>query len=94
MQTIREGLHPLIDRLSEQEVISLWRMVASMCRPDDLTPEEASLVDQALREIDAGEFADWEDVKRHLGAGCRARCGGTWNRDALTETPKPLVMDL
>lgn len=66
MQTMRESLKSLIDNLSEKEIIALWRIAASMRRPDDLTPEEATLADQALREIDAGEFADWEDVKRAI----------------------------
>lgn len=48
------------DTLSEKEIIALWRMAACMRRPDDLMPEEAGLADQALREIDAGEFGDWE----------------------------------
>lgn len=56
----------MTDNLSEKEIIGLWRIAASMRRPDDLTPEDATLADQALSEIDAGEFADWEDVKRAI----------------------------
>lgn len=68
MQTIRDDLKALIDNLSEREVVALWRLVAAMRRPEDLTPEEAAEVDQALREIDAGVFVDWEDLKRGLQA--------------------------
>jgi hypothetical protein len=60
---MRESLKSLIDNLGEKEISALWRIAASMHRPDDLTPEEAILADQALSEIDAGEFAYWEDVK-------------------------------
>jgi len=66
VQTMRESLKSLIDNLSEKEIIGLWRIAASMRRPDDLTPEEATLADKALSEIAAGEFADWEDVKRAI----------------------------
>jgi predicted transcriptional regulator len=68
VQTIRDDLKALIDSLSEREVVALWRLVAAMRQPEALTPEEAAQVDQALREIDAGEFVDWENLKRGLQA--------------------------
>ena len=31
-----------------------------------LTPDEAARVDQALKEIETGDFVDWSDLKRVL----------------------------
>lgn len=44
----------------------LWRVAAAMRPSEELTSEEAARVDQALKEIEAGEFSDWQDLKRAL----------------------------
>ena len=46
--------------------LALWRVAASMKPSETLTPEEAARVDQALEEIEAGEFIDWQDLERAL----------------------------
>jgi len=66
MSTIRDDLKQLIDTLSERQILALWRVAASMKPSETLTPEEAARVDQALREIEAGDFVDWQDLKRAL----------------------------
>ena len=66
MSTIRNDLKDLIDTLSERQILALWRVAASMRPSETLTPEEAARVDQALKEIEAGEFVDGQDLKRAL----------------------------
>jgi len=66
MSTIRDDLKQLIDTLSERQILALWRVAASMKPSETLTPEEAARVDQALREIEAGDSVDWQDLKRAL----------------------------
>jgi hypothetical protein len=66
MSTIREDLKELIDTLSERQILALWRVAASMRPSETLTPDEAARVDQALKEIEAGDFVDWQDLKRAL----------------------------
>jgi len=66
MQTRREDLKTLIDDLSDQEIVALWKVVAAMRRPDELTPQEAEKVDAALKEIDSGEFTRLDELKRAL----------------------------
>lgn len=66
MSTLRDDLKELIDTLSERQILALWRVAASMRPSETLTPEEAVRVDQALKEIEAGEFVDWQDLKRAL----------------------------
>ena len=65
-QPNREGLKEQIDHLSDQEVITVWKVVAAMRQPEELAPEEAREVDQALREIDAGDFTTLDAMKRAL----------------------------
>lgn len=64
MQTRREDLKTLIDNLSDQEVVALWKVVAAMRQPEELTPQEAEQVDAALKEIDAGQFTELDELKR------------------------------
>ena len=66
MHASREDLKAEIDRLNDQEVIALWKILAAMRQPEELTPEEARQVDQALREIDAGDFTTLDQMKRAL----------------------------
>jgi hypothetical protein len=66
MSTIRDDLKELIDTLSERQVLALWRVAASMRPSEMLTPDEAARVDQALKEIETGDFVDWSDLKRVL----------------------------
>jgi hypothetical protein len=66
MRTKRDDLKSLIDGLSEQEVTALWKVAAAMRQPEELTPEEARQVDEALKEIDAGQFTRLDDLKRAL----------------------------
>jgi len=64
--TVREELKTLIDDLDEPQVLKLWRVAASMAQPEKLTPEESACVDQILKEMDAGEFIDWQDMRRDM----------------------------
>lgn len=66
MRASRDDLKAMIDNLSDQEVIALWKVVAAMRGPEDLTPEEAEQVDAALKEIDAGQFTRLDALKRAL----------------------------
>ena len=66
MSTIRDDLKGLIDTLSERQVLALWHGAASMRPSEMLTPDEAARVDQALKEIETGDFVDWSDLKRVL----------------------------
>ncbi len=66
MQTHREDLKTLIDSLSEQETVALWKVVAAMRQPEELTQQEAEQVDAALKEIDSGEFTHLDKLKRAL----------------------------
>lgn len=66
MQTRREDLKILIDNLSDQEIVALWKVVAAMRRPEELTPQEAEQVDAALKEIDSGEFTGLDELRRAL----------------------------
>jgi hypothetical protein len=66
MSTIRDDFKALIDTLSERQILALWRVAASMKPSETLTPEEATRVDQALKEVESGEFIDWQDLKRAL----------------------------
>jgi predicted transcriptional regulator len=66
MRTSRDELKVLIDRLSDQEIVALWKVVAAMRQPEDLTAEEAAQVDAALKEIDAGQFTRLDELKRAL----------------------------
>ena len=61
-----KGVKTLIDTLSERQILALWRVATSMKPSETLTPEEAARRDQALREIESGEFVDWQDLKRAL----------------------------
>ena len=56
----------MIDTLSERQVLALWHGAASMRPSEMLTPDEAARVDQALKEIETGDFVDWSDLKRVL----------------------------
>lgn len=62
----REDLKMLIDKLSDQEIVALWKIVAAMRQPEELTPQEADEVDAALKEIDSGEFTRLDELKRAL----------------------------
>lgn len=64
MRTSRDDLKALIDNLSDPEIIALWKVVAAMRQPEDLTPEEATQVDAALKEIDTGQFSRLDELKR------------------------------
>jgi len=66
MSTIRDDLKELIDTLSERQILALWRVAATMRPSETLTPDETARVDQALKEIEAGDFVDWQDLKRAL----------------------------
>ena len=66
MQMHREDLKTLIDSLSDEEIVALWKVVAAMRQPEELTPQEAEQVDAALREIDSGEFIRLDELKRAL----------------------------
>jgi hypothetical protein len=52
----------LIDGLSERYTLALWRIAASARPSETLTAAEAARIDQALTEIDASEFVDWQDL--------------------------------
>lgn len=64
MQMRREDLRVLIDDLSDQEIVALWKVVAAMRQPEELTPQEAEQVDTALKEIEAGQFTRLDELKR------------------------------
>ncbi len=64
MRTSRDDLKALIDNLTDPEVIALWKVVAAMRQPEDLTAEEAIEVDATLKEIDAGQFSRLDELKR------------------------------
>jgi hypothetical protein len=66
MSTIRDDFKALIDTLSERRILALWPVAASMKPSETLTPEEAARVDQALKEIESGEFVDWQDLSPDL----------------------------
>jgi hypothetical protein len=66
MATVRDDFKALIDTLSERQILALWRVAASMKPSETLTPEEAARVDQALKEIESGEFADCQVLRRAL----------------------------
>jgi len=66
MRTSREDLKALIENLSDGEVIVLWKVVAAMRTPEELTREEAEQVETALKEIDAGQFTRLDELKRAL----------------------------
>ena len=66
MSTIRDDLKELIDTLSERQVLALWRVAAGMRPSWILTSDEAARVDQILKEIEAGDFVNWLDLKRVL----------------------------
>ena len=64
MRTSRDDLKALIDNLSDPEIIALWKVVAAMRQPEELTSEEAIQVDAALKEIDIGQFSRLDELKR------------------------------
>ena len=66
MRTSREDLKALIENLSDSEVVVLWKVVAAMRTPEELTREEAAQVETALKEIDAGQFTRLDELKRAL----------------------------
>jgi hypothetical protein len=63
MSTIRDGLKEFIGTRSERQVLALWRVAASMRPSAALTPDEAGRVNQALKEIEAGDFVEWSDLE-------------------------------
>ncbi len=66
MRTSRDDLKARIDNLSDHEIMALWKVVAAMRTPEELTREEAEQVEVALKEIDAGQFTRLDELKRAL----------------------------
>ncbi len=68
MSTTAEELKPLLDRLSYKQLEALRIIVESMlCPQEQLTPEEAQIVDEGFAAIEHGEGMSWEEVKNELG---------------------------
>jgi hypothetical protein len=65
-QTEADPDKALIDTFTERQILALWRVAASMKPSETLTPEEAARVDQALKEIESGEFIEWRELKPAL----------------------------
>lgn len=64
----REHVKALIDRLTDEQVQALWVILESMAWPtEEITPEEAAEIEDALAEIDAGKGVKAEDVWKELG---------------------------
>nr|WP_025774449.1 hypothetical protein [Moorella thermoacetica] len=68
MATPAEEIKSLLDRLSYKQLEALRIIVESMIWPQEqLTPEEAEIVDEGFAEIERGEGMSWEEVKNELG---------------------------
>ncbi|ACA59289.1 hypothetical protein Daud_0767 [Candidatus Desulforudis audaxviator MP104C] len=68
MSIKKNCLKALVDRLSDRQVDELWEIVTSMVWPEEeITPEEARELDEAIKELDAGKRIRAEDVWRELG---------------------------
>ncbi|MBE0467628.1 MAG: hypothetical protein IBX71_10460 [Candidatus Desulforudis sp.] len=68
MSIKKNCLKALVDRLSDRQVDELWGIVTSMVWPEEeITPEEARELDEAIKELDAGKRIRAEDVWRELG---------------------------
>jgi len=68
MAVARDQLKALVDRLTDEQVQALWVILSSMAWPEEeISPEEASEINQARTEIEAGKGVKAEDVWRELG---------------------------
>ena len=64
----RDQLKALVDRLTDEQVQALWVILSSMTWPEEeISPEEASEINQARAEIEAGKGIKAGDVWRELG---------------------------
>jgi len=68
MAVARDQIKALVDRLTDEQVQALWVILSSMAWPEEeISPEEASEINQARAEIEAGKGVKAEDVWRELG---------------------------
>ncbi|MCL5056737.1 MAG: hypothetical protein M1130_01810 [Actinobacteria bacterium] len=68
MAVARDQLKALVDRLTDEQVQALWVILSSMTWPEEeISPEEASEINQARAEIEAGKGIKAGDVWRELG---------------------------
>lgn len=68
MAAPREQVKAVIDRLTDEQVQALWVILESMAWPtEEITPEEAAEIEEALAEIDADKRLKAEDVWKELG---------------------------
>ena len=65
--TTREALHHLIDTMSDDDAQLLLDYLNMRADPDELTPEEEAEVEQALQEIERGEYDTLDDFRRKIG---------------------------
>jgi hypothetical protein len=59
----RAALHALIDELPDDEVADLLDYVNNLLDPDELTEEELAEHEQIRRDMAAGNYVTWDEVK-------------------------------
>ncbi len=68
-KTVKERLHQLVDLIDDEadlkEALEYLVWLASDA-PETLTEEELAQLEESRRQIAAGDYAAWEDVKREL----------------------------
>ncbi|HNM79383.1 MAG TPA: hypothetical protein PKI89_13500 [Tepidiformaceae bacterium] len=65
--TLKEELHSLIERLSDEEAEQMLDYINMRLDPDELTPEEVEAVLAARREFERGETVTLAELLAELG---------------------------
>ena len=68
MDTMREHVKALIDRLMGKQVQALWVILNAMVWPEvDVSPEDEVTIEEGLGDLRAGHRVRAEDVWKKLG---------------------------
>ena len=62
--TPREALHHMIDTMSDDDAQLLLDYLNMKSDPDELTPEEEAEIEEAIKEIERGEYMTLEELRR------------------------------